>query len=103
MKKHTLAIVAATIFAATNSYASDAAEYCDALANMAETTAIARDQGTPAARLQAIAANQRRFNAEFRAMVVSLVDAIYNDKYLKRMSPEQVRAATFVVCLKSRG
>lgn len=102
MKKHTLAVVAATIFSAPNSYASDAAVYCDALANMAETTAIARDQGTPAAKLQAIAATQRHLNAEIRALAIYLVDAIYNDKYLKRMSPEQVRAAAFVVCLKNR-
>lgn len=102
MKKYILATIAAAIFAAPNSHASDAAVYCEALANLTETAAIARDQGTPAAKLQAIAATQRHLNAEIRALAIYLVDAIYNDKYLKRMSPEQVRAAAFVVCLKNR-
>lgn len=102
MKKYILAVVAATIFAVPNSHASDSAEYCDALANLAEMAAIARDRGTPAASIQAIAAKQRHLSAEIRALVISLIDAVYTDKNIKKMSPEQVRAVAFVGCLKHR-
>lgn len=102
MKKHTLAIVAATIFAAPNSYAADAAEYCTAFANLAESTAIARDRGTPAARLRAIAAQEHPPNAEARVLVVALIDMVYNDKNIKRLPPEQVRSVALIACLRNR-
>lgn len=99
MKKYILATIAATIFATPNSHASDAAEYCSAFANLAESTAIARDRGTPAAKLQAIAA-QHHANAEFRAMVVYLVDMVYNDKNIKTLPPERVRSVALAACLR---
>jgi hypothetical protein len=100
MKKYILAVAAATIFAAPNSHASDAAEYCTAFANLAESTAIARDRGTPAARLQAIAAQQHPSNDEFRALVIYLVDMVYHDKHIKRLPPERVRSVALVACLR---
>jgi hypothetical protein len=102
MKKHTLAVVAATIFAAPNSHASGAAEFCDALANIAEMAAIDRDRGTPAASIQEFAARQRHISAETRALVISLIDGIYTDRRIKKMSPDQVRASAFVSCLRYR-
>lgn len=102
MKKYILAAVAATIFAAPNSHASDAAEFCDALADLAEMAAIDRDHGTPAASIQAFAARQRHLSAETRVLVIALIDAVYNDKNIKKMPPEQVRAVAFVGCLKHR-
>lgn len=103
MKKYILAAAAATaILAAPNSHAADAAEYCTAFANLAESTAIARDRGTPAARLRAIAAQENPPNAETRVLVVALIDMVYNDKNIKKLPPERVRSVALVACLRNR-
>ena len=102
MKKYILAAAATAILAAPNSHASNAAEYCNAFANLAESTAVARDRGTPAARLQAIAAQQHGANSEFHTLVIYLVDMVYNDKNIKKLPPERVRSVALVACLQNQ-
>jgi hypothetical protein len=102
MKKYILAAATAAMFAAPNSHASNTAEYCTAFANLAESTAIARDRGTPAARLQAIAAQEHPPNAESRALVIYLIDMVYHDKNIKQLPPERVRSVALIACLRNR-